>query len=208
MQQQICTDGKPFCTNPLFQSPLNTSAKDKFLLVMTLPQVLRKMSKQDPDLDVDYLQATVHGTIVPDSIVSPIELRFGGQGTNWSSYSRPSYPPLTVNFIIDNDFKNYYILWKWLSILNDPINSSYSAPPSNRMDIAESGRNAEYQTNLSILALNEYNDVIMEFMYMNCFITSLKGISYSYRDSQLNETTADFHFGQLNMYRPKKYPKK
>lgn len=194
----------PVCTNPTFQSPLNVSSKDKFILIMTLPQVLRKLSKQDPNLDVDYLQTTIHGTIVPDITVPPIEVRFGGQGTNFSSYSRPTYPPLTVNFIIDNDFKNYYILWKWLSILNEPSLSIYSGPDPDKFDRFESGKNADYQTNMSILALNEYNEITMEFVYSNSFITSLKGIGYSYRDSQLNECGADFHFGQLNMYRPKK----
>ncbi len=192
------------CVNPYLQSPLNISSKDKFILVLTLPQALRKMSKVDPDLDLESLQMTVHGTIVPDISVPPIEARFSGQSTNFSSYSRPNYPPLSVNFVIDNQFKNYYILWKWLAILNDPYESGYAGPDITRFDRAESGKNAEYQTNFSILALNEYNEVSMEFVYTNAFIIGLRGINYSYKEGEIAETSADFAFGQLNIVRPKK----
>lgn len=192
------------CINPYLQSPLNISSKDKFILVLTLPQALRKMSKTDPELNVDSLQMTVHGTIVPDVSVPPIEMRYGGQSANFTSYSRPNYSPLTINFIIDNQFKNYYILWKWLAILNDPYQSGYVGPDITTFDRAESGKNAEYQTNFSILSLNEYNEVSMEFVYSNAFITALRGINYSYKEGEIAETSAEFAFGQLNIKRPKK----
>jgi len=192
------------CANPELQSSLNLSSKDKFILILTLPQALRKMSRLDPALDVDFLQMTVHGAIVPDISVPAVEVRYGGQSANFSSYSRPNYAPLSVNFIIDNGFKNYYVLWKWLAILNDPRTSTYEANRlgTTRQDQRESGNNAEYQTNFVIQAMNEYNEISMEFHYYNAFITGLKGITYSYRDGEIAETSADFSFGQLDMKRP------
>jgi len=192
------------CVNPELQSSLNLSSKDKFILILTLPQALRRMSRVDPALDVDFLQMTVHGAIVPDISVPAVEVRYGGQSTNFSSYSRPNYAPLSVSFIIDNGFKNYYVLWKWLAFLNDPRLSTYNANGSRATDrdLRESGSNTEYQTNFVIQALNEYNEISMEFHYYNAFITGLKGITYSYRDGEIAETSADFAFGQLDMRRP------
>ena len=193
------------CVNPELQSPLNLSSKDKFILILTLPKVLREMSTLDPALDVDFLQMTVHGAIVPDISVPAVEVRYAGQSANFSSHSRPNYAPLSVSFVIDNGFKNYYILWKWLEILNGPRNSLYGGSDytrSTRQDQLESGTNNEYQTNFVIQAMNEYNNISMEFHYYNAFITGLKGITYSYRDGEIAETSADFAFGQLDMKRP------
>jgi hypothetical protein len=185
------------------QSVLNRSGKDKFILVLDLPFILKKQKNENRLIDMTPLQISVFGTIVPNVQVPPVEVRFGGQSINITSYSRPNYPPLTVSFVIDNKFRNYWILWKWLSILNDPKSSIYSGTPQNdevEIDRFERGNLKEYQTNLSIFSLNEYNQKIAEFKYYNAFITNLGGINYSYRDSELIETTAEFQFSQFDMF--------
>ena len=189
-------------SNPTSQSPLNRASKDKFILVLELPSVLRKRAKTDPTLDIESLQISVYGSIVPDITVPAVEARWGGQSANFSSHSRPNYPPLTVNFVVDNEYKNYYVLWKWLALLNDPTYSKYDGTPLSEVtkhDTIESGLNTEYQTNLSILALNEYNQNQVEFVYSNAFITTLGGINYSYRDGEILETTAQFQYNQINI---------
>jgi len=189
-------------SNPGSQSSLNRASKDKFILVLELPSILRKRSKTDPTLDIEKLQMGVYGSVVPDISVPPIEVRFGGQSANFSSHSRPNYPPLAVNFTVDNEYKNYYVLWKWLALLNAPELSVYDGTPSNQKtnkDTIESGLNTEYQTNLSILALNEYNEPAIEFVYTNAFITNLGGITYSYRDGEILETTAQFQYNQIRV---------
>jgi len=195
------------CQNPTMQSPLNVASKDKFILVLTLPKILREMSKTDPDLDIDSVQISVHGSIVPDITVPAIEVDWAGQTLNFSSHHRPNHPPVTVNFVVDNDYKNYYVLWRWLAVLNDPRLSVYDGTPGWKMNpnvALESGMVNEYQTTFSILALDEYNETVVEFVYHNAFITSLRGISYSYRDGEILETTAEFQFNQFDMIRRKK----
>jgi len=190
------------CENPTQQSVLNRSSKDKFLLVLNLPQVLKKAAITDSSIDIDPLQISVHGTIVPAVAVPPVEVRFGGQSYNVSSYSRPNYPPLTVNFIVDNSFRNYWVLWKWMSILNSPTGSLYAGTPSELetyKDRVNSGINTEYQSDFSIFSLNEYNQKTVEFMYHNAFITGLGAINYSYRDEGIIESTAEFQFSQLDI---------
>jgi len=184
------------------QSVLNRSGKDKFILVLNLPLVLRKQSTTDELIDLDPLQVSIYGTVVPTVQIPANEVRHGGQAYNVSSYSRPNYPPLVVNFVIDNKFRNYWILWKWLSILNDPRNSIYSGTPpefETYKDKIQSGTLTEYQANFSVIGLNEYNQKTIEFIYYNGFITQLGGITYDYNDSELIKTTAEFQFSQFDV---------
>lgn len=184
------------------QSVLNRSGKDKFLLVLNLPQVLRKQSLENELISINPLQISIFGTIVPDIAVPPNDVRFGGQSYNVSSYTRPNYSPLTVNFIVDNKFANYWILWKWLSILNDPKSSYYTGTDPKLetwKDRLESGIVTEYQTNFSVIGLNEYNQKSVEFIYYNAFITSIGGINYDYTDPEQIKSTATFQFSQLDV---------
>lgn len=187
---------------PTQQSVLNRTGKDKFLLVLNLPPILRKRLTNDELLNIDPLQISIFGTVVPPAQVPANEVRFGGQSYNVSSYSRPNYPPLPVNFIIDNKFRNYWVLWKWLQILNDPESSFYTGTDPKLetwRDRLESGIVTEYQTNFSVIGLNEYNQYTVEFIFKNAFITNLGGINYDYNDTELIKSSAEFQFSQLDV---------
>lgn len=189
-------------SQPTQQSVLNRTSKDKFLLVLNLPQVLKKQSLENELIKIDPLQISIFGTIVPDIQIPPNEARFGGQTYNVSSYARPNYSPLTVSFIIDNKFANYWILWKWLTVLNDPKQSLYTGTDAKLetwKDRLQAGILTEYQTNFSVIGLNEYNEKTIEFIYYNGFITSLGGITYDYNDSEIIKSTAEFQFSQLDV---------
>ena len=195
------------CINPTQQSTLNRSSKDKFILILTLPYVLKKLSVNDPVLaNLNSIEMSVFGTVVPDVSVPSIQVPYGGQVVNVSSHTRPNYAPLTVNFIVDNTYTNYYVLWKWLSVLNNPRNSTYDGTPDlhnqqSKYENLNAGSITEYEANFSILALNEYNETVTEFKYYNAFITNLKGINYSYKDGELLETSAEFQFSQFDIER-------
>ena len=187
---------------PTQQSVLNRTGKDKFILVLNLPPILRKRFTNDELLNINPLQISIFGTVVPPVQVPANEVRFGGQSYNVSSYSRPNYPPLPVNFIVDTKFRNYWVLWKWLQLLNDP-ESSYYTGTSPKLetwrDRIESGIVTEYQTNFSILGLNEYNQQSVEFVFKNAFVTNLGGINYDYNDTELIKSSAEFQFSQLDV---------
>jgi hypothetical protein len=184
------------------QSVLNRSGKDKFVLVVNLPHILKKQSLEDSYIDLKPLEMSIYGTVVPTIQVPPVEVRFGGQSYNVTSYSRPNYAPLNVNFVIDNKFRNYWILWKWLSVLNDPRKSGYNGTKDGletNADKFEKGNLTEYQTNISVIGLNEYNQKTIEFIYYNAFIISLGGIDYNYRTPDILESTVEFQFSQFNV---------
>lgn len=185
-QQQACPPG------PIAQSPLNILTGDKFIMILNLPQALRKEAKYDSLLDIKYLEMSVFGSPIPEISVPAIDTRIMGQSVRFTSLSRPEYSPLNISFVIDNQFKNYYILWKWLALYNDPKISHYGGP-NDTTNMLET----EYQTTFSILGLNEYNNVSMEFQFFNAFVTKLGPISYDYKSSEQINCAAEFVFNQL-----------
>lgn len=188
------------CTNPQLQSPLNIASKDKFIMVLNLPYILRKQAQTDPSIDIKPLQISVFGAIVPEIRVPEIDVRFAGQNFHLTSYARPNYPPLDVKFVVDNEYKNYFLLWKWLDIKNLALEDYYGGSSElTPNEQAEVGNQFEYQTDISILALNEYNETVIEFKYFKAFVSSLGSINYSYRDGEILEASAQFSFSQLNV---------
>jgi hypothetical protein len=192
-------------TNPTSQSPLNISSKDKFYLSMELPFILRKEAATDPNLNINPILMTVHGTVVPDISVPEVDMRFQGQNLHLSTYARPTYPPITINYSIDNRYDNYYVFWRWLDIMNLAINDYYGGSSAGDNVSYLIGDQFEYQTTINITALNEYNEPAIEFIYTKAFLTSLGGITYSYREGQtLMEGSATFHFSQLEVKKSKR----
>lgn len=186
--------------NPQLQSPLNRSSKDKFYMILELPYILRKQVAVDPTISIDPIQISVYGTVVPDIAVPEVDMRFLGQNLHLSTYARPNYPPITVNFVVDGDYRNYLILWKWLNSMNLAIENKYGGTASTPDDSVSIGDQFEYQTTINVVAVDEYNIPVIEFIYTKAFISSLGGITYSYRDgNSLVECTATFHFSQLDV---------
>ena len=188
--------------NPQDQSPLNIGTKDKFYLVLNLPRILREAAQFDPQISIDPIQISIFGTIVPSVQVPPREVPFAGQTYNITSYTRPNYGPLNVNFAVDNKFKNYWILWKWLSVLNSPSDSMYNGTDPRLetwKDRVLNGTLTEYQSNISLLTKNEYNQTIIEFRYLNAFITELGGIEYDYSNNDIIKCSAQFQFSQMDV---------
>ena len=86
--------------------------------------------------------------------------------------------------------------------MNDPKSSYYTGTDpklETYKDRFNTGIVTEYQANFSVLGLNEYNQQQIEFVYHNAFITNLGGITYSYRDPDIIESTAEFQFSQLDI---------
>jgi len=228
------------------QSIFNKARKDKFILVLTLPPILRNintpiLSRRAKELvQLDSLQFSVWGSVVPEIVVPEKELGVYGQHYKVTSQARASYPPVQVYFTIDNRFSNYWVLWKWLEILNHPIDSGMPdyfadwdqtaqkrpisekqlrqkeslirerllnqkeqagsvANVSNNQQISMVNDFLDYQTIITVYAIDEYNTKMIQFDYSNAFITKLDGITYSYRDPDEMESSFTFSFNQLDI---------
>lgn len=214
------------------QSHLNKARLDKFILSFNVPECLKSSvtrherathHKSHEKVIPDSLQYSVYGAIVPEISVPSISLPQFAQHMKVSSHRRAEYPDVTVNFNVDNQFNNYWYIFRWLDILNDQKTAVYdehNVGTSNNLGeyyrsddgfdrFDEHNRPAidhikpdvvtDYATTFTLYGLNEYNKNVIEFNYINAFPVSLGDMNYNYQDT--GEITSDFtfSFSQLNV---------
>lgn len=193
------------------QSQLNKSRKDKFLLVFNLPPILRNNNTNDLSvrgqdiINQNSVQFSVYGSVVPQIQVPDIVAPYSGQSYKVSSNARPPYENISVNFTVDNQFNNYWVIYSWLNLLNDQQQSIYDAaqdvPDSTIYN--SSGKLAtplqpqSYQTDITVYGKDEFDNNVIKFTYTKAFPVSLGNIDYNYREPGEMETTFEFAFSQF-----------
>ena len=184
------------------QSILNKNRKDKFLLVLNIPPILKTVNKASQSerslnsFNLDSLQYSIYGTVVPETTIADIDIPYSTQTAKFTSYTKAAYKPITVNFTVDNQFNNWWVLWYWLNVINDSREGTYNY---NGLTSPEKFPNLNnYQTNITIYGLDEFNNKKIQWDYTKAFITSLGEIMYNYRDGDQIESSFTFAFNQLN----------
>lgn len=209
------------------QSVLNKAQKDKFLLVLNVPPVLKGINTADERrnelISLDSLQFSCTNAKVPRQSVGKIDLGFAGQKAPVTSYARPAQEGVTFEFNVDSNFNNYHFLWTWLDNLNHcreaiPTKDYYN--PKNRspmesfgaagaLDSDEPGRMSvkkyvyehsffDYQTTVKLYPLREYNEPIAEFTFTNAFITDLGELDFKYSATEQLPCSFTLGFGQAD----------
>jgi len=183
---------------PIFQSPLNKQRKDKFICVLTIPRILRDevedIARRNSSVNFDALQFSIFGAVAPPIEIPPVQVPYAGQTLKVTSYARPSFPVLKIDFTVDNFFNNYWVIYKWLEVFNDPTIGVFS-PNDTDLD----SRTAQYMTNITIYGLDEYNNKTIKFDYIRAFPVALQGIEYNDRDSGEMECSFNFAYHQLKI---------
>jgi len=203
------------------QSFTNKARNDKFILVISPPLALAETAKE---LGLNDLQISIFGSPVPRISVPAETVDWKGQQYKVTSMSRESYDEIDVDFTIDNDFKNYWFLWKWLDIMNkvedtgmDPYFNQYKNFDQTNILASRDAKDTvqkvthneivnkvngksvypDYQVDMVVFGLDEYNNKKIKFTYTNAFITNLGEINYSYRDPDEAQCSMSFAFSQL-----------
>lgn len=189
------------------QSPFNKQRKDKFLLVLNLPEPLRKINnkfqRSENDVNLDTVSFSVFGATIPDITIPQTDIIYGGQTLVQSSFHRPLWEPVTVNFTVDNRMNNYWVIYSWLNLLNDAETGIYDAknllnkPTDIRLKKPGIESIAEYSTDISLFLLDEYDKRIVEFVFKKAFPTNLGGMNLNYRTSDEVETSFSFAYSQF-----------
>ena len=185
--------------NNIRQSITNKARKDKFILVFTLPKALRVLDTHENEVRDsskvvrDSLQFSVYGTLVPRVKVNEVHVPYSGQVFKFSGHHRPEYGNINVNFVIDNEFNNYWVIYKWINLMNNNAEAFFykdkmpvNAPPFS-----------EYATNFTLYGLDEYDNKRIQFDYIGVLPVGLGEMKYSYQDPTQMESTFEFSFSQL-----------
>ncbi len=182
------------------QSILNKARADKFKLVFDLPPILKPIAKKynrnDKTIIPDSVQFSVFGTVVPEITVKGIETRFAGSTLYVSSFSKDSYPPVNIKFVVDSMYNNYHTIYRWLNLLHDEKTGIYNQQGL----VAEDANFNDYQTDLTVYGLDEYGKKRISFTYTKAFPTTLDGITYNQQSDQGEEIQSGFTFLYSQMH--------
>lgn len=195
----------------VIQSVLNKQRVDKFRMILTLPPILRNLNTNewntmDEDLVTrDSLQFSLYSANIPEVSIPSKALPTVGQTVKITSQARDPYNPVNCKFVVDNKFQNYWVLWKWLSLINDPRDSGMIDALAIEGNTPRTGKISTkndlwgYQTIISLYPLDEYNNKMCEFKFFNAFVTNLGGIDFSYQDPSQVECSFTFDFSQMDI---------
>tara|TARA_S200002703_G_scaffold141348_2_gene133168 strand:+ start:2603 stop:3181 length:579 start_codon:yes stop_codon:yes gene_type:complete len=179
------------------QSFLNKSRSDKFTLVFSLPPALRKIDsktdRQTYNVNEDAFQFSVYGAVVPTLDVPALQIPYAGSNLYNSTHAREPFPPVTVEFTIDNGFNNYWVLYKWLNLMHDQKEGLYDAA-----DLVTDEDFKSYQTDMTLFGLDEFNNKRIEFTYTKAFPVTLGEIQYNYRNADEITSSMTFVYSQIH----------
>ena len=181
------------------QSILNKSRLDKFLLIFSIPPALREINVRESaarnsnNVMEDKLQLSVYGAVVPELTVPSIQIPYAGSNLYQSAHAREPYPPVTVNFTTDNEFNNYWVIYKWLNLMHDQKTGVY-----DDTDLDQDNEFNNYQTDITLYGLDEYENKRIEFTYTKAFPVTLGNLDYNYRTSDEVESSFTFVYSQLH----------
>lgn len=201
------------------QTILNKALRDKFILYLELPPILKnietKSAREKNLVNLDKLQFSLLNARVPNIAIPPEEIKVMGQTYNITSHHRPNYQSIKVDFLVDNNYDNYWILWKWLSLLNDPLKSNVPEELANTKyniknldvinykseykEIKRKRSSTDYQTIITLEGLREYNEPVIRFNFYNSFIINLGEIEYNYNNTNEIVCSFEYQFNQLEI---------
>ncbi len=175
------------------QSLLNKARKDKFLMVFDLPPVLKqiqsKYNRDNKTLLPDTVQFSIYGTVVPGVTVKGVPARYAGDTLYVSSHSKDPFPPVNIKFKVDSGYNNYFVIDRWLNLLHDEKTGRY-----NESGIPIDGNFADYQIDMTVYGLDEYDNKVIKFIYTKAFPSSLGDLEYDEQADNDMEMVCDFTF--------------
>ncbi len=182
------------------QAPLNKNRQDKFILVLNLPEGIKEIvdnqTRNNNRIDANSFEISIAGAVTPSIEIPEITLPYGAQSIKVSSHARTPYSNLDVVFKIDNEFRNYWAIYKWLDVINDVKKGTV-----NEDEIIKYHQPGKvlpiYSSNLTVYGLDEYENRKIQWDYIGAFPTSLSQIQWDYNNSTEIGVSTTFNFSRL-----------
>lgn len=184
------------------QAPLNKNRQDKFILILNLPEGIKNIrdnvTRDTNKLSDNSFEMSIAGAVTPSVSVPEQTLNYGSQSIKVSSHARTPYSSLDITFKIDNEYSNYWAIFKWLDVINDVKTGNV-----NQDEIIKYPKPGQllplYSSNLTVYGLDEYENKKIQWDYVGAFPTSLSEISWDYTSSSEIGASATFEFTRLEV---------
>ena len=183
--------------NEMKQAAFNKARSDKFLMVLDIPPALKAINTADDrnnsTVNSDTITFSVFATQIPEVHVQDSETKFSGQTFHFTSHNRPEYGNVAVQFTIDNQFNNYWVIYKWINLLNNNKEGFFDAEGLAIVD----NPFEVYSSSATVFGLDEYDNRKIQFDFIGVVPVKLGKIDYNYRTEAEIETTFEFSFSQM-----------
>lgn len=179
------------------QSYLNKARADKFRVTVPLPPILRDIDtravRSETFIDKDAINFSIFAINIPAISVESVDLKFAGQTPRASSLARTPFEPVDIKFVIDNQYRNYWFLYKWFNLIHDEsVGHMLKAKGASQpLD--------QYTTDLKVTGIDEYNNNVIDYTFTHCVPVEIGGIPYNYQQTNEIESNFKFRFHQLKI---------
>lgn len=184
-------------TSQMKQSPLNKARTDKFLMVLDIPGALKAINTSDDrnnsTVNSDAITFSIYATQIPEVMVQDSETKFSGQTFHFTSHHRPEYGNVTVKFTVDNQFNNYWVIYKWINLLNNNKEGFFDAEGLSTVE----NPFEVYSSTATVFGLDEYDNKKIQFDFIGLVPVKLGMIDYNYRTEAEIESSFEFSFSQM-----------
>ena len=164
------------------QINLNKSGGNNYELIFPILPITEKIT------DTDILTLNIHGTVIPAISMATEERNWQG-GVAPMAMSPITYEPWYVNFTVDSNWCNWYMIYKWMTFIDDG-NTHY-------------GRSTkDYYVDATLLVYDNAENKIMTIKIVNIYPTNLNEVTLSHRDGQeILDCGANFNYTRMEIER-------
>jgi len=134
----------------------------------------------------DELTLNIFETIIPGVTLDIVEGNWQGAVVQFDS-GRMSYEPWTFQFVVDSNFLNWKVLFRWLTSIN------------NNKDV-HGGFPSEYAVDATLRVTDNFLNEILRIYFTNVWPQMIGEVSFTTREGEMNlECTASFVYDRYEI---------
>lgn len=134
--------------------------------------------------DSDILTLNIHGTVVPAISLGTADMHWQG-GQFPMAMSPLTYEPWYVNFVVDSNWCNWYLLYRWITLIDDGVNKF-----GHSVD--------QYFVDATLNVYDNADNRVIGIKVANIYPTNLNEVSLSHREgSNLLECGVNFNYTNM-----------
>lgn len=123
----------------------------------------------------------IYGTIIPGLNLDSVEHRWMGAKFQ-SDSGNVTFDPWTVSFIVDSEFNNWKLLYRWITFINNN-KDKFGEDPAN------------YVVDATLRVTDNFRKEVLRIHFINVWINMLGEITLTHREGEtLLESTVNFAY--------------
>ena len=134
----------------------------------------------------EELAINIFGAVIPGLNMDTVEQNWQG-GKVQNATGMLTFEPLNIQYMVDSKFLNWYLLYKWMTFINNNKDKYIDNP-------------LDYSVDATIRIVNNFQEEAFRIFFTNVWISTLGEVTLSYREGEtILESTADFAYDRFEV---------